>query len=223
MNPIYQGGSDVNEKIDKCEGLYFRKGMDSVFKMTSASYPLGLDRTLANRGYQYQAETSVQISRLKYDEGSLLPSEQTVSLSEDVSDEWLSSFCEMSGISGTKQQVARQMLVNTIPAKKLASVSNDAGKIVACGLAVAQGDFVGLFDIVTHREYRRRGLARQLTLALLNWGKRNGAKGAYLQVAIDNEPATRLYSSIGFDESYRYWYRVKKLKQNDPAFPKKTH
>ncbi|MDG6904607.1 MAG: hypothetical protein JRN20_02345 [Nitrososphaerota archaeon] len=136
VNPIYPGGSDVNEKIDKCESFYFGKGMDTVFKMTNASYPQGLDRILASRGYQYQTETSVQISRLKYDEGSLMPSEQTVALTEDVSDGWLSSFCEMNGISGTKQQVARQMLVNTVPAKRLASVSNDNGKTFYAVIAV---------------------------------------------------------------------------------------
>ena len=45
--------------------------------------------------------------------------------------------------------------------------------------------------------------------AIINEGSRNGADLAYLQVASLNEKAVQLYSSLGFEKAYTYWYRVK--------------
>jgi len=64
---------------------------------------------------------------------------------------------------------------------------------------------------VTHKDFRRRGYGKRLTLGLLHWAKENGATLAYLQVELVNESALRLYSGLGFVEAYQYWYRVKKL------------
>jgi ribosomal protein S18 acetylase RimI-like enzyme len=139
------------------------------------------------------------------------PEGPEIVLSSDVSDEWLSAFCRMSGVDERMKRIATQMLLNVIPLKCLASISNDKKEMMACGLAVLQGQDAGLFDIVTREEDRRRGHGRQLTLGLLHWAKANGAKRAYLQVALSNEAALSLYSSLGFVEEYRYWYRVKKL------------
>ena len=40
-------------------------------------------------------------------------------------------------------------------------------------------------------------------------GFRNGAKSAHLQVLSSNLEALSLYRSLGFQEIYLYWYRVK--------------
>lgn len=211
VNLLYEGRLDVNEKISECERLYFGKHLDPVFKMTSASFPKELDDVLSKSGYHYQGETSLHVLDLDRNEAVTRLSEESVSLSDDASDEWLTSFCEMNAINDSKKQIARQMLKNTIPKKCAASISDDQGKIVSCGLAVLQSGYVGLFDIVTRKEYRRRGLARKLTLALLEWARQNYAHSAYLQVVVGNDSALNLYRSLGFVERYRYWYRVKEL------------
>jgi ribosomal protein S18 acetylase RimI-like enzyme len=82
-------------------------------------------------------------------------------------------------------------------------------QIIACGLGVLQSGYIGLFDIVTDRDFRSRGYGQQLVKSILTWGKQNGAQKAYLQVVLDNAPALHLYSKIGFTEMYRYWYRIK--------------
>ena len=72
-----------------------------------------------------------------------------------------------------------------------------------------QGDYVGIFDIVTTPPLRGRGLGRDLVLHLLSWAQAQGARRSYLQVTLSNTPAPRLYGGLGFREAYQYWYRVK--------------
>lgn len=68
---------------------------------------------------------------------------------------------------------------------------------------------MGLFDIATEAGRRRRGLAQRLIGHLLHWGALHGARRAYLQVEVRNEPARALYERLGFREVYRYWYRTR--------------
>lgn len=177
--PLYPSRlDDMNEKIRECEKYYFERNLDSVFKMTRVSEPAGLDSILSAMGYQYQGETSVQVMDLHNEEKLEGETVQTT-LQQDASDDWFASFCEMNNIAVKKQLIARETLAKTIPTKSFASISNDQGKIIACGLAVSQKGYVGLFDIVTRKEYRRRGVALKLTRALLRWGGTAGSRFSF--------------------------------------------
>ena len=52
--------------------------------------------------------------------------------------------------------------------------------------------------VATHPDYRRRGLARRLINEAINHAKSHGAKMCVLEVLDINEPAYKLYRSIGF-------------------------
>ncbi|MDA4114743.1 MAG: GNAT family N-acetyltransferase [Thaumarchaeota archaeon] len=179
-NPLYGGLLGVDEKIDACEKLYSGRHLDTVFKLTAASYPPDLDRVLSARGYVLESGSAVQTLDLQNDIAE--PEEPDITLSSDASDEWLSAFWQMSGFDERRREIAKQMLLNVVPQKCLASISESESGIIACGMAVLQGDYVGLFNIVTHKDFRRRGHGKQLTLGLLHWARENGARLAYLQV-----------------------------------------
>jgi len=78
---------------------------------------------------------------------------------------------------------------------------------VATGLTMVEGEYAGLFDIVTREDARRKGHARTIVASLLAAAWELGARHAYLQVSARNEAARRLYSQFGFEERYVYWYR----------------
>lgn len=67
----------------------------------------------------------------------------------------------------------------------------------AFGKAALDGDWLGVHDLVTEPEMRRRGLARAVLDALLEWGAEQGATTLWLHVETGNDPAISLYESLG--------------------------
>jgi N-acetylglutamate synthase len=121
---------------------------------------------------------------------------------------WLQTFQDVSGELGAGQETHLQMLL-TIQGDCAFAISRWNGQPVCCGLGVVIGEHLGLFDIVTHPDFRGRGLATQLCSGLTDWGKQRGAKAAFLQVPGANSNAIRLYEKLGFRRSYHYWYRLR--------------
>lgn len=203
VNPLYPSRLDVEEKVRSCERLYRSKGLRATYKMTPASLPHDLDDLLDQKGYVVDAPTSVQTLDLSDLEAPTCNAKLETTLTEV----WLSGQCRLSKIDDRKRLIAGQMLKNIVPTACYASIDVD-GRAVACGLGVLEGEFLGLFDIVTGEEHRGRGYGKQIMLNLLSWGKRSGARTAHLGVMLNNPPALHLYEKLGFREVYQYWYRV---------------
>jgi len=58
-------------------------------------------------------------------------------------------------------------------------------------------------NVATHPGYRRRGIARKLTLTALDYARTHGGTSAWLHVRDDNTPAQDLYKDLGFQERLR--------------------
>lgn len=58
-------------------------------------------------------------------------------------------------------------------------------------------------NVATHPGYRRRGIARKLTLTALDYAHSHGAVSAWLHVRDDNPAAQDLYKDLGFSERLR--------------------
>ncbi|MBI5033401.1 MAG: GNAT family N-acetyltransferase [Chloroflexi bacterium] len=242
INPIYDGADNVEEKIRFCEEIYRRKHLPVVFKMTKTAQPENLDSILADKGYEINSPTSVQIAELGNVDSSLLStchferseksrlirdeisrrqnppprndrlcsydSSPNAQATETLTEEWFAQFCRMNNIAEKNKSTLWQILANIDLPKCFVTVGND-GKSVACGMSVMQGQYIGLFDIVTDASFRNKGFGKQTVRRLLAWGKENGARRAYLQVMENNAPALQLYSQVGFTPVYQYWYRIK--------------
>lgn len=205
INPLYHSTLPVFEKIEFCSGVYRAYGLPVVFKLTSHSQPAGLDEILLQQGYSREAPTSVQLLDLH---DWQIEETAALRLSSHADADWLDAFSRMSGTAPDRRQVHERILAAIVPQTCFASIYA-AGEITACGLGVLQNDFIGLYDIVTEMRFRRRGFGLSLVRGLLDWGVSRGAHQAYLQVMVDNASAQRLYSRVGFQENYQYWYRVK--------------
>ena len=75
------------------------------------------------------------------------------------------------------------------------------GRLVAMVTLMRQGSDVQrwyIANVATHPDYRGRGLARALVSAALERIRTQGGQYALLQVRADNDPAYRLYRTLGF-------------------------
>lgn len=206
VNSLYSGEMALDEKLARCERIYRDQGLPTIFKITPLVQPVDLDIQLEKRGYQRQASTSVQSLVL-----DTLPAHNRDETRIDAqpSPEWIDAFVQFSATPTAAIELLRGILANiTVPCCFMTLYAG--GQSVACGLSVLEGPRAGLFDIVTAASARGQGFGTRILLALLAWARQNGAQTAYLQVMQKNEPALRLYSKLGFQEIYEYWYRIQR-------------
>jgi len=204
VNPIYAGSLNVAKKIMECEQIYQARQQTPVFKITPFVYPPNLDAFLAEAGYAKNAPTSVQWLDLTTLSS---PDNTGVEHWETPTDPWIDDYARMNQVSATNRATLEAILKAIVP-QSYFMVIQEQGQTVSCGMGVLEGQYVGLFDIVTEPTQRNKGFGTYLVLNLLNCAKQQGAKRAYLQVMLNNEPALNLYAKLGFEEIYQYWYRV---------------
>ena len=200
--PLADGALPLAERIARAEAFYRQRGLPPIFKLTAASLPVDLEEALAAAGYRVDAPVSVRTRALP-----LPPPSGPARLEEHPSEEWQRVHTAAGEHYGSAPQLFLD-LVGRIRAPLAFALVDDGGETAAAGMAVVQQDWVNLFEIGTHPAHRRRGLARRVVAALAAWGARQGARRCYLQVMPENRPALALYEQLGFEEAYRYWYRV---------------
>lgn len=197
------GTLPLEQKIAFVEAFYRRRGLAPTFKLTTASQPLRLEAALTGAGYHVEGEVSLQTRALPFGSADRMEGE--------VRPDRTRGWEEVNSAAGGHWAAAPAAF-----AALLQRIEGEVGFVTltsdrtpaAAGLAVAGEGTVGIFEIGTHPNYRRRGLGRRLVHSLLAWGAARGAELAYLQVMTANDPALALYATLGFREAYRYWYRV---------------
>jgi ribosomal protein S18 acetylase RimI-like enzyme len=203
--PLYPSCLNIMEKIRLCEAMCRARGQRIVFKLTPASEPRELDRILSGDGYRPEAETGVWTLSLRSATGA--PGADVV-LQEAFSDEWVSALCILNAYAPRHHPTVHALTRLIHAPRTFASIRRN-GKIVGCGLGVVRQGFLSFYDIVIEVTFRRQGLGRQIMTSLLEWGRRQSAAAAFLQVMADNPVAMAMYEGLGFREQYRYVYWVK--------------
>jgi ribosomal protein S18 acetylase RimI-like enzyme len=67
---------------------------------------------------------------------------------------------------------------------------------------------VNIHDVIVLKEYRGKGIGRQLMTAIVSEAENRGSSRVTLEVRKDNPPAQNLYKSLGFedtDPAMFYW------------------
>lgn len=194
----------LDERLAYCSSLYARHGLPMVLRITSIGPDFSLDAELEARGYTYTGETRVMSTPL----APRTCGRGDLHFSMVDAERFAAAVGVMRGASAMHVGEHQARLSGLAVDKQPVLATDAAGQVVAAGMAVRDGDLLGLFDIVTHPGHRRKGYAAVLVEHLLAEGAAGGARTAYLQVEPENTAARVLYARYGFKDCYAYWYRL---------------
>ncbi|UDL94852.1 GNAT family N-acetyltransferase [Lichenihabitans sp. PAMC28606] len=197
-------GPDFEAVRRDAETLYRRHGLPVVFRLTPLADP-SLDEHLDHAGYTRVDPTIVMTKRLDRVVADLDP---MIRLETKASPHWLESVAEATAIPAAFRLSHDALISNIQRQTVFATILAEDAQPIGYGLAVIEGERIGLFELVVHPAWRGRKLGERLVSALMAWGAAQGAASAYLQVGADNIAACRLYRRIGFSDAYPYHYRV---------------
>jgi len=196
-NSVYPAGQStlpILEKLQVCRRWYAQRGLDLLVRQTPASED-GLDEVLAASGFTLECPTDVMVGSVGKGGGEL-------EVTPVPTREWWATTARLWGFD-LSSGGGWTGIINRIELP--------AGFVCidgeAAGLAIVDGEWMGLFEVIVAPGARRRGLGSIVTDSLLTWGRGIGAQRAYLQVVAENTPAIKMYSRLGFEHAYSYWYR----------------
>jgi ribosomal protein S18 acetylase RimI-like enzyme len=195
-NSAYVVGPVNADDVSEIRSWYTARDQPFYIREVSLWANPDLEHELIRQNFRRFDETLIMT-------GNLAEADVAIELLDPA--EWITWYATFEG--ATKgNQVHHLALINRINTPVALAIIRSGGQPVACGLAVADADWVGLFDIATDPTQRRRGHGRQLMQGLMEWGMAQGARSGYLQVLATNVPAIELYERLGFGERYRNWY-----------------
>jgi len=197
--------SSLEERIARAEAFYAERAITPRFQLSPLSVPSGLDAELDRRGYLREAPVSLQIAETR--SLARVPPAARVELEAVPSERWLDVAARQSRFRES-ETIYRALLGRIGPSARFALGILD-GVPLAAGISVVDGDFCGIFSMLTLPAARRKGLARGVLLALAHDAHARGANTLYLQVERENPAALALYAALGFSELYGYHYRVR--------------
>lgn len=194
--------ADAADRLARMAELYPLNSLDPLFRVTPLAGP-GVIAALDAEGWAPFEESRVLTMPLHA--GLAMPGD--VEVFDGTDERYLDAFIELAGYNRrTRETLA--VLVDLIACRNAGIVIRDtAGEPVASALAInALG--VGIYtNVVTRADRRRQGFGRRLMQGALAWTREVGATEAAIQVVGGNAPAINLYTSLGFEEAYRYHYR----------------
>lgn len=203
INALAPGRLALAERLKAAQAVYREAVLPLVVRITPFSQPPTLDDELAALGWRRFDDTRVML-RADY--------RVNAALADRVRPEPVDAgtYADIVGaLRGSppaqRQAHAARLRASSVPYRGV--VLRQDGQVMACGQTAREGELVGLYDVFTSPELRRRGHASALCAWLLRDAADTGARHAYLQVEADNHAARTVYTKLGFADAYRYHYR----------------
>jgi ribosomal protein S18 acetylase RimI-like enzyme len=207
INPIYSFENNLDEKINYCENIYRKNKLPIIYKIVECEEQKIIDKRLEELNYDRIDLTSVQIlNELNQQKYNI----EKVTLDNKFTKDWKNCFYYCTDIKNNETIDIIENMLKNIKNDIITVYKIKKGTFIGCGFGVIEKGFVGLFDIIVNEEFRGKGYGKEIVEAILAHAKEVGAKKAYLSVVNNNIIAKTLYEKIGFQEIYKYWYRIKK-------------
>jgi ribosomal protein S18 acetylase RimI-like enzyme len=194
------------QRIARAEAWYAEREQASMFQVGPCVAPADLDLALAARGYHKAGEALLARASPDVVVRST-PCTWAVSVAAQPSPEWLRVAAAASRFAATRG-VFLGCIARLGARSRFVAAHSDDGRAAATCLGIWSGQRLGVYAMLSLPEARRRGAGRAVLHALARSAIADGARELYLLVEPSNIPALALYTSSGFEELYRYHYRV---------------
>lgn len=206
--PLAFDGADLETAIDAAVAWQAARGNAPCFRIADGvSAPPNLPERLAERGWSQHTPTLVMTAPMDQALSALTAADAggDVLLTPHLLPA-IDAVIRDTAASAAEYAERRGIADRTPQPRRFALLERD-GAAAATGLCVIVANHAAVFLMRTHPAHRRRGLARTILSALLDWAHTEGAMHAFLQVEAANAPAIALYRDAAFEPaySYRYW------------------
>jgi N-acetylglutamate synthase len=198
-------GLPLAEAVEIVSSWYAERGLAPRIQLPDGAAPAALAPLLDGLGWESSPGVHVmtaEIGQVLRATSAAVPAKLQVRLDPTPDESWLASYRQDGG---ALPPAAREILVNH-PSAIFASV-RDADRAVAIARVAVDGRWAGLFAVEVAAEHRGKGLGTMISAASLRWAGEQGARRTYLQVAVDNTGAVRLYERLNFQVHHDYRYR----------------
>ncbi len=199
--PLTRDDTGREARLQRTVAAFRRQGITPTIRLSPLA-PLALDLDLLAAGWRLHHPSIVLAGPAAH-----ASADRTVTIDPAISDAWMADCVAIGGCPAEHQGTMTRMLTGMIPEVGYLRLEED-GRLAAVAIAVMTEDTVNLFDVAADPTRRRRGYGRRIVETAMAWGRARGAARALLQVAAGNDPAIALYRGLGYQELYRYHYRV---------------
>ena len=194
------------ERIDDAERFYAEHHAVARFQVC-AGCPGALDRSLAERGYRWEAPIRLLTAVAGAPTTAHATPGMTVRVDTSLSPDWLAVLGATSPPGIDVEHETKLLRRVDRPSAYLTVLAD--GEPVGIGRAVADDGWTGIFHMATIPAARRRGVAHLVLSATASWADAHSAARLYLQVEQSNVGARGLYDAAGFTRFASYHYRAR--------------
>jgi arginase family enzyme/GNAT superfamily N-acetyltransferase len=198
----------TGQHLAQVEAFCAERGLPVAIQVSPAAQHDELDTILDSHGYRHEAPIEVLTAHTAdLASSGRSPLAAQVNLASELTPAWQAAFGALNGHPDSTTVADRVITSIRLPAA-YASVSLD-GRPAGTGLFVGgHATWGGVYCMVTHPGFRRRGIGSAILTAGARWALDHGIARLYLQVEQANQPARRMYGSAGFSHFYSYHYRI---------------
>jgi GNAT superfamily N-acetyltransferase len=203
------GGSReaLDERIDRVEDFYRERGLPARFQLTFGERHRRLGNHLIERGYEQDGGDGKVVDAALRTLRSAAPAERDgrVLIADAPSQEWIDLWWSTRTLDDSLREPATELLWDLRGRCGFAGHVTE-GQLVAVGLGIIDGPWVGIHCVGVRADRRRRGSGRRIVGALATWGIAHAAQTAYAALDDADTAAGRLFDALAFSAAYRYHF-----------------
>ncbi|MDB5366741.1 MAG: acetyltransferase, family [Rhodospirillales bacterium] len=198
---VGEGKLALDDRIARIEAAYAEAGQPPWFRIPDFSDD-EVTRALDARGYSEAFRGALVLAAADPERGN----EIGIRITRDPEADWLDAHAAADNVP-PQQRAVHDALFAKVGTPRWFAGALEGQRIVSVAMVALIGELAVIQGVGTRAESRRRGHARRVMRALLAESWRHGARGAMLQVAVDNDVAQAMYGGLGFERTYQYAYR----------------